>query len=365
MATATMDAKVTANQNIDLLVEGGYDAIVGRMRELTQCVAYLILDAHSHRRDPMDNLQVAESRLNADCAGLATDQILQVLTGFSPLPTATNADHSQQPDFDLAAGRPEALSNEEISASLDLMTEYWSEIDEAIYQLSMALSPTAQQLSLLYLELSRYRNLENAYRLALNLQLTPPTKTSTEAIDYFAVGETLAGLLASVLPVRCLPFVEQISLPVSPTPDLIIASYLASEMFMSEEYCFLFQNSDFNASATHDSRHCVLSAGMPFHDSNHLCFDHRAVDGAGSTASLLRDHLSAHSPPASALEFAAKLAGLCDDWVAGNGDGHLSSTLKLFWQNSTSDALAMSAAQMYLKSRYPSPKGLWLRGERA
>lgn len=174
----------------------------------------------------------------------------------------------------------------------------------------------------------------------------------------------MAGLLASVLPVRCLPFVEQISLPVNPTPDLIIAGYLASEMFMSDDYCFLFQSNDFNASVSHNSRHCVLSAGMPFHDPDRLCFDHRAVEGAGTNTSLLYDHLSAHSPPASAsaLEFVEMLTELCDDLVTGNSGAQLSAMLKLFWRNSTTDALAMSAAQMYLKSRFPSPKGLWLRG---
>ena len=361
MVVKSEDPTADVNQDIDLLTIGGYDATITGMRELTQCMVYLLLDIQLHRRDAIDFHTVAELGFNADCAGFASDQILEVLKGFSPLSASQDTEHPQQPDFDLSPGRLESLSDDEIADSIKSMSQQWDAIDHAIYQLSMALNPTAEQLSRLYIELARYRNIESAFGLALNQQLTLPTKNSNKAVDYFAVGETLAGLLASVLPVRCLPFVEQISLPVNPTPDLIIAGFLASRMFTNDEFCFLFQSSDFDASASHTSRHCVLSAGVPFHAPPQLCFDHRAVEGADSTLVLLRDHLKAHAAPAPAVEFATSLTELSNRLSAANEEKHLSAMFNLLWMNAETDSMAMSAAHLYLQSRFPPPLGLLLQ----
>ena len=345
-------------QITDQILEGGYDAAIHYLRQATQHLVYLIADAKHHRTAYMDGFLIGELGLNDGCPLLAFEGIGSVLQGFAPVISGSSADGLELPNFVTSPEQDEPLSDEETAKCTSELDSVLDAINEAVYRFSMVTDPTAQQIARLYIEMARYENTHRAHGLALEDELIAPAKPRKTAVDHFGVGKQLAVFLSSVLSIRSLPVADQISLPKNPSAEAILSGYFAAVAFMGYQPHYLFRNANYDASGSHRTKNCTLSAGRPYHAPDRLCFDHRLVDDVTSNVQLMKDHLVSQGLPEPAMKFIDTLTEQAQAMEDNEEATPISAMLELICSFADTDSLAMSASQMYLANLFPPPECL-------
>lgn len=358
MQMPDLDVTYEYPEAVDKVVTGGWPDVILGIRQLTQCLLYLIHDFARHRRHVLSAGESAALRLYSLTSD--PDEIAYLLEKFEPGPIELTPP-VQTPRFDLGQGRSLPLGNAEYIGIGESFQATEAVIGSAVgYMVEQphTAPPTFNELAELYIELARMRNMQVALQTFSMRDLSSPSlplqqPATTPVIDYFAVGQSIAAMLSPMISPHQLAFTTLFSLPENADLDCIVAAHLAAATLDPFNRGWMFRSESFDPQSTHSETHCTIGVGEPYHAPERLCFDSRTFSTDVTNTELIvayREDLGMDN------NFARPLVELVRNSPGEDPQSaFLPSMIRSIQHRSSTASLAMSAISVMLESRFKTP----------
>jgi hypothetical protein len=351
------------SSQVNSIVELGWSEVSHRIRQLTQCLLYLIADIRDNRMDAIPMLALSRLGILQTDPDYILDDIVGVISGFEPDGNACLND-TLPPAFDFGRGMFLALDDDDLTQVVSQLASNWDLISDGVHGLNKpnTADPTLAQLASIYIELARYRGVASVLETAGSVDIVELDRP-TEPADLFGVGESIAATVTEILSPSSSPFEATISLSKSPDFDSVVAAFVVRHTLLRSYICCCSAREDgFESGLTHIKNHCTISAGKPCHSPGKLCFDKRLLDEEVTNTELILCHLQEAGAP---VEFMQDYIELAKSIGRREGKFHV----RFFEQLKAvagSLPLALAANDLFLESRFPIPDEFykWLQPSR-
>ena len=336
---------------VNMIVELGWPEVSHRIRQLTQCLLYLIADFRDNRPGAIPMLELGRLGVVHVGSGDTPDDVVDVLSGFEPDDDARPV-VARLPDFDLGRGRFLGLDDDEIRQVTSQLEATWELILAAVDGLNKPNTPdpTSAQLASIYVEIARHRGVGQFLETAGRVDIGDFDSAKSE--DAFCVGEPIASTVSEIVPKAGYPFESTVSISPSPDSDSVGAAFIARHLlFRPYSCCYSVRESDFESGLTHVSNHCTISAGKPYNCPHNLSFDKRLIEEDVTNTELVFRHFEEAGAP---VDFKQTFI----DLARSSGRFERKFHAPFFEQLKAvagSLPLALTANDLSLRSRFPIP----------